>query len=342
MERSSGTNALSDGPGGISGLPWRRWLTWTFLAGAGLWILLTLAAWLFVKYRRDFPEVKYVDLLWPGRWPQYRVDQGNHYIAQSETLLQQGEYALAVQKLRIGVSKAPANAAGRTLLARVYLAYRRPDLAREVLIDGLAYLPDNAAYLQSTLSFLLEFQEDAKLLELTHRMLAAPANPATASLLATFAATAAFYRGNYDEAEDLLARYRLDDTADGALLQARIAWELDYPELALVHLKEHLAVHSQHDAARALLAGSTRAYPEWTSQFAPVLNGLQAVALSGLGRTDEAASRSTISSRRGISGLTTSWPSPAGYPTWAPASWRCQRWPAPPRWTRSTRPRWPT
>ncbi len=372
-----------------------------------MWILLTLAAWLFVKYRRDFPDVRYVDLLWPGRWPQYRVNQGNHYITQSETLLQQGDYALAVQKLRIGVSKAPATAAGRTLLARVYLAYRRPDLAREVLIDGLAYLPDDTAYLQSTLSFLLEFQEDAKLLELTHRMLAAPAPAATQPLLATFAATAAYYRGNYDEAEDLLERYRLGDTADGALLQARIAWERGYPELALVQLKEHLAAHPQHDAARALLAGyyqslgrttewestlvervtgdplavaprvaylqlhhrrgdqarlegetatflqqfghepaalllladfaantgqpalarrvqqalapspenagaaalmvaeahivagefkmaldllagSTRQYPEWASQLAPVLNGLQAVALSGLGRTDEA------------------------------------------------------
>ena len=69
-----------------------------------MWVLLTLAVWLFVKYRRDFSEVKYVDLLWPGRWPQYRVDQGNHYIAQGETLLHQGEYALAVQKLRILMS----------------------------------------------------------------------------------------------------------------------------------------------------------------------------------------------------------------------------------------------
>lgn len=377
------------------------------ILGVGAWLFLTFGAWLFVKYRRDFPEVKYVDLLWPGRWPQYRVNQGNHYIAQSEALLRQGDYTLAVQKLRIGVSKAPANTQGRTLLARVYLAYRRPDLAREVLIDGLACLPDNTAYLQSTLSFLLEFREDAKLLQITSRMLAAPTNSATKPLLATFAATAAYYHGNYDEAEHLLMRYRLGDTADGVLLQARIAWERGYPELALLHLKEHLTTHPQHDAALALLAGyyqslgrssewesalvervtgdplapaprvaylqlhhrrgdqvrleretatflrqfgrdpaalllladfaastgqpalarrvqqslapypenagaaalmvaeahivagefktaldllagSTREYPEWTSQFAPVLNGLQAVALSGLGRTDEA------------------------------------------------------
>ena len=110
VERSFATNAISAGPSSVSGIRWRRWLALTFLATAGLWVLLTLGAWLFVRYGRDFPDVKYVDLLWPGRWPQYRVNQGNHYIAQNEALLRQGEYTLAVQKLRIGVSKAPANA----------------------------------------------------------------------------------------------------------------------------------------------------------------------------------------------------------------------------------------
>lgn len=37
-----------------------------------------------------------------------------------------------------------------------------------------------------------------------------------------------------------------------------------------------------------LIAGYTKEYPEWAGQFAPVFNGLQAVALSGLGRADEA------------------------------------------------------
>lgn len=377
------------------------------LAGASLWLLLALGAWLFVKYHRDFPAVNYADLVWPGRWDEYRVSQGNYYIAQSEPLLRQGEYARAVHKLRVGIGKAPANAQGRTLLARVYLAYRRPDLARDVLLDGLAHRPDDPVYLQTTLAFLLELQEDARLLEVTGRLLAAPATPATRPLVATFAATAAYYRGNYDEAEDLLARHRLNHSPDGATLQARIAWERGFPELALLQLKEHLSLHPGHDDARALLADYyrslgrtsewestlvervagdplapaprvaylqlhhrrgaqarleretaaflqqfdrepaalllladfaantgqpalarrvqqalsahpentgaaalmvaeahlvageyqasldliaryTREYPEWAGQFAPVFNGLQAVALSGLGRQDEA------------------------------------------------------
>jgi len=387
-----------------------RWLRvgrWAFLAAIGLWLALTFGAWLFVKYRREFSEVRYSELLWPGHWPQHRKRMGNYYIAQGDMLLRQGEYALALHKLRAGVSRAPGYAFGRTQLARVYLAYRRPDLAKEVLLGGLPHLAADTAYLQSALGFLLEFHEDAQLLGISTQMLAAPFHPATQPLLATFAATAAFHRGNYNQAEDLLKRHRLGDSPDGATLLARIAWERGWPELAILRLKEHLALNPQHDSLRSLLAGYyrslgrlndwettlvervaadplapapriaylqvlhrrgdqarlerettgilhqfgreptalllladfaantgqpglarqaqqalsahpehagaaalmvaeahvvseeyqsaldliaryTRDYPEWASQFAPVFTGLQAVALSGLGRQDEA------------------------------------------------------
>src|SRR5262245_30038087 len=119
---------------------------WIVSAGAAVWCLLALSAWLFVKYRRDFPEARYVDILWPGNWPQYQAKQGDHYIAQSLLLLQQGDHRLALHKLRVGTLKSPANAHGRILLARVYLAYRRPDLAKNVLIDGLHPLATDTSY----------------------------------------------------------------------------------------------------------------------------------------------------------------------------------------------------
>jgi hypothetical protein len=218
------------------------------------WFVLTMGAWLFVKYRRDFPGVRYVDLLWPGRWSHYRVSQGNHYISQSEALFRQGEYTLAMHKLRVGISKAPANAEGRLLLARLHLAYQRPDLAREVLLAGLPHLAGSAFYLQTTLAFLLEFQEDSRLFEVTSGLLANPTNTATRPLLAAFAATAAYHRGDYDAAEDLLERHLPTDSPDRAVLQARIAWSRGFPELALLRLREHLTFHPDNDAARALLA----------------------------------------------------------------------------------------
>lgn len=248
-----------------------RW-PWLAILLAGtvvaLWSLAALGAWLFVKYRRDFATVQYIDLVWPGRWEQHRQNQGRHYINQAEALLQQGDYVNAVHKLRAGVSKAPDSSQGRLLLARVYAAYRRPDLAQAVLLDGLPHLPGDRDYLQTTLGVLLEFQEDAKLLQLGRELLAAPERAAFHPLIATFSATAAYYRGNYDEAETLLDRYRLGDSPDGAILRARIAWDRGFPELALVHLKAHLALNPGHDQARALLADYYRALGrinEWES-----------------------------------------------------------------------------
>lgn len=237
---------------------------------AGLWLASTFSAWLFVKYHHGFLEVRYVDLLWPGRWPHYRTSEGNYYIAQAEVLLQKGETTPALHRLRTGIGKAPANTKGRTMLARLYLAYRRPDLARELLLDGLRHAPTDPAYLQTTLSFLLEFQEDARLLEVTSRLLAAPAatNAACRPLAATYAATAAYYHGNYDQAEDLINQHHLRDSVDGAILLARLEWERGYPELALLSMNELLSRYPDHDNARVLLAGYYRSLgriSEWES-----------------------------------------------------------------------------
>jgi thioredoxin-like negative regulator of GroEL len=222
------------------------------------WLAAALAAWAFVKYYRQFSDVRYADLLLPGRWPAYRISEGNYYIAHAGQLLQQGETGLALYQLRSGVAKSPANAKGRTDLASLYLAYRRPDLAREVLVDGIRYLSSDPAYLQSTMSFLLEFHEDARLQEVADQVLASTSAPDSRNLAALFAALAAYYRGNFDRAEDLIGTHHLRESADGATLLARIEWERGYPELAILHLQQLLARQPAQDGARALLAGYYR------------------------------------------------------------------------------------
>lgn len=237
---------------------WRRLSFFMFLSATGMWLVATFSIWLFVRYHRRITEVRYADLLLPSRWPAYRIIEGNHSIERAGLLLRQGEADAALHALRVGLAKAPANAKGRTTLAGLYLAIRRPDLARELLLDGLRYLPDDPGYLQSVLSVLLELQEDARVLEVTDRLLASPAHAANHPLAATFAATACYFRGNYDRAEDLIARYRLRDSADGAILLARLEWERGYPELALLRLDAFLLRQPNHDGARALLAGYYR------------------------------------------------------------------------------------
>lgn len=223
-----------------------------------MWLIAALGVWLFVKYHRNFPDVRYVDLLLPNRWPEYRINEGNHYIAHAEELLRKGDANAALHQLRAGVARSPGNVRGRSTLAGLYLACRRPDLAAELMLDGLRHLPDDPAYLQSAFSLLLELQEDIRLLEVADRLLASPAKTTIHSIAATFAATSAYYRGNYDHAEDLIDQHHLRDSPDGATLLARIEWERGYPELALLQLNALLDRQPGHDGARALLAGYYR------------------------------------------------------------------------------------
>jgi hypothetical protein len=227
---------------------------------------------LFIKYYRGFADVRYANLVLPGSWPDYRISEGSYYIESAASLPQKVKAATALQHLRSGVTKATANAKGRTTLAGLYLAYRRPDLARDTLLAGLHFLTNDAAYLETTLSYLLEIQEDARLIEITKPLLdpSAPADATCRAIAATYAATAAHYRGNYDLTEDLLTQHHLRETLDGVTLLARIEWENGHPELALLKLQDYRSLHPAHDRARTLLASYHRSLKR-TNEWEPTI-----------------------------------------------------------------------
>jgi hypothetical protein len=239
------------------------------LSCAGIWIVGSFGVWSMVKYHQGAARVHFVDLLLPSRWGLYRAELGDHYIESAGILLDRGEANAALIRLRAGVAKNPANKKGRGMLAQLFLANRRPDLAREVLLDGVRHLSGDPDYLQTTFTFLLEFQDDSKIQELAGQLLARPnAELRCTRIAATFAAYAAYFRGNYDRAEDLINQHRLRESADGSVLLARIEWERGYPELALLMLKDDIAGHPEHDAARAQLVAYFRSLGrtnEWES-----------------------------------------------------------------------------
>ena len=139
--------------------------------GSITWLFGALAVWLFVSKFHDFPEVKFTDLVLPSRWANYRATQGDHYIAQAEQFVAKNDYISAFTKLRAGVAKSPGNSHGRILLAQFYTANRRPDLAQDILLGGIARLQHDPVYLRDVLRFLLDFKEDAKLLAVARELL---------------------------------------------------------------------------------------------------------------------------------------------------------------------------
>lgn len=221
-----------------------RWARLALL-GAGVsalcWVTGAFALWVFVVKFNDFPDARFADILLPTRWSVYRQTQGDHYIRQADEFVAKNDYISAFTKLRVGIAKSPGNSHGRVLLAQFYVANRRPDLAADVLLGGVPLLKGDRAYLQDVLRFLLDFKEDAKLMAVARDLLRSDAvSTADKRLVAYFAATAAFFRGNYDQAEDLMANHRLTETTDGVLLQARLDWERGYPEIAILRLQSHL------------------------------------------------------------------------------------------------------
>ena len=206
------------------------------------WLGLATGAYLFVKYRRDFAEVKFRHMLfYPTERDNYRQARGDYLIDLCKQELEAKKFREAFYHLRVGAGMAPRNRDGRLLLAQFYTVWQRPDLAHTLLVAGLADHAGDREYLQTLFGFLLERQEDFELIQITDRLLAEAERDGIPDerlrLIASARATAQFFRGNYDAAEDTIREYRIADSTDGRLLAIRVAWERGERESALAALQ---------------------------------------------------------------------------------------------------------
>jgi Tetratricopeptide repeat len=243
-------------------IDWRKALIALFVLTLSGWLLSATGAYLFVKYSRGFTEVKFTHvLLMPWKIDEYRAARGEFLIREGTAKLKAKNYRDAFYDLRVGTSLSPQNGGGRMLLAQLYLAQQRPDLARQTLLDGLMPNRRDAEYLKALFSYMLRQQADFEIVKIADRLLSdAGPNPdldGRIRLIATAKSTALFFRGNYDNAEDTLKRYHLMNTADGQLLAVQIAWERG----------EHATVFSQLES----LSNQYPAYETIYTQYAAYL-----------------------------------------------------------------------
>ena len=230
-------------------LHWGRAAAVCGAAALSAYIVLALAAFVFVRYQRKLESVRFVDVAFPWRWGNYRVARGDQHLANARRFVEQGKYPEALMFARTGVAQSPGNRDGRLLLVDLFLGIGRPPFARQTLLEGLTFHGGDALYLKRVLTFWLQQQEDGEVVALAEKQLAhVPAESDAARVLALGAATAGYFRGNYDRAEDFLRRVpRLAESRDGRLLLAKIENERGYRELALVQLR-HLAAEQPRDA----------------------------------------------------------------------------------------------
>ena len=217
---------------------WRR----LFLALLALLVLLWCtgagAMYLFFRLRHNFTEASYLNLVLPTRWPLHREALGRHYIKLAYAMVKNREFNEAYYYFAAGLARVPTDMAARRELATLNYVIGLPHIAVNMMVDGLEYSRDNLDYLKFTFNLLFEFQDDRRALEQAVKYLPKTRDEVrTHQYLALQAATALFNRGHYDAAEQMLAAWTLERSAEGQVLIARCDWERGYPELALVRLR---------------------------------------------------------------------------------------------------------
>ena len=95
----------------------------------------------FFKYKRDFSEVAYTDmLLLPIRMAEHRKNMGQYHIDKGLNFYAQEKLVDAIRLLRLGLINAPDHIEARIVVAQFYLIYlRQPERAINIALMGLDY-----------------------------------------------------------------------------------------------------------------------------------------------------------------------------------------------------------
>jgi hypothetical protein len=150
---------------------WKR-----LLAGALAFLIIGYLGSVTALYlwldKRPQNLVTWSDVAWaPVKWDNFRRKRGDTAIEQARIRLQKGDYVEAFYGLRVGLSRSPANASGRTLLAQLYAA-SDPAQALRLMEDGIEHSPHDLDYLRALFSFYARFGSLAHAERQAERLLA--------------------------------------------------------------------------------------------------------------------------------------------------------------------------
>lgn len=207
---------------------WRR--IFLLFATVSLLAWLAVAALLlaFFKYKRDFSQVAYTDmLLLPIRMAEHRNKMGQYHIVKGLDFFERKEFGDAFRLLRLGLINAPEHVEGRMMVAKFYReALRRPEVAIDVALKGIDYEGlKNPDFLKFLFSLLAAEKRDQQICELVAQYLPEEVEINQVHQIMAHAAADAYYqRGHYDKAEQLIADYNLMQSIDSFLLMYRIKW----------------------------------------------------------------------------------------------------------------------
>ena len=170
--------------------------------------------------------------------------KGEYYVSVAKAALARQDYAEFARYIGTGAQLSPANLEAQRLCADLFFAFQRPLDAYQLLEESLVFAKQDREYFRQYVQRCFMLDQDARLIATATKHLADPelAEDIRADLRLA-AAQAHFLRGDFADAARLIKEYRLDQTADGYLLNCQLLWETGDQAGALAELDAALAVY---------------------------------------------------------------------------------------------------
>ena len=152
--------------------------------------------------------------------------KGEYFVGVAKAALARQDYAEFARYIGTGAQLTPANLEAQRLCADLFFAFQRPLDGYQLLEESLVFAKRDQDYFRQYITRCFMLDQDARLIATAARFLADPEiSPEVRADLQIAAAQAHFLRGNFTEAAKLIKDHRLDQTADGYLLNCQILWE---------------------------------------------------------------------------------------------------------------------
>ena len=169
--------------------------------------------------------------------------KGEYYVSVAKEALARQDYAEFSRYIGTGAQLSPANLEAQRLCADLFFAFQRPLDAYQLLEESLVFAKQDREYFRQYVQRCFMLDQDARLIATATKYLgdSAVAEDIRADLRLA-AAQAHFLRGDFADAARLIKEHRLDQTADGYLLNCQLLWESGDRTGALAELDAALAV----------------------------------------------------------------------------------------------------
>jgi uncharacterized protein HemY len=207
--------------------------------------------------------------------------KGEYYVSVAKEALARQDYAEFSRYIGTGAQLSPANLEAQRLCADLFFAFQRPLDAYQLLEESLVFAKQDREYFRQYVQRCFMLDQDARLIATATKYLgdSAVAEDIRADLRLA-AAQAHFLRGDFADAARLIKEHRLDQTADGYLLNCQLLWESGDRTGALAELDAALAVFP---AGVRLLEMKARWLKE-SGEFSRAKDTLDLLAISQPGR----------------------------------------------------------